>query len=130
MEAIAAASVARSGAERDTSEFAAATNCSAAWAVVMTWTVTAFVSVNKPSLTTNRIECAPTGKTVIATIPLASGSLAPASYHVYCKTSPSGSDEREPSRITAALVPLGEITSRGVALASATGGRSQTGRGC
>src|SRR6266849_8885796 len=124
MEASAAASAARSGAERDKSKLAAATNCSTACAVVRTSTVMAFVSVNKPSLTTNRIECAPSGNTVTATTPLANG--LPASDHAYCNGSPSGSEEREPSRITGALVPLPEITKGVVALASATGGWSQT----
>src|SRR5260370_29737471 len=124
MDAIAAASVARSGVERDTSKFADATNCATACAAVMTSTVMAFVSVNKPSLTTNSMECAPTGNTVTATTPLANG--LPASYHEYCNASPSGSEDREPSRITVALVPLAELSSSTVALASANGGWSHT----
>src|SRR3989442_1365303 len=124
IDAIAAASVARSGTDRDTSRLADATNCATACAAVMTSTVMAFVSVNKPSLTTNSIECAPTGNTVTATTPLA--NALPASDHAYCNGSPSGSEEREPSRITVALVPLPEMTKGVVALASATGGWSQT----
>src|SRR5437867_10347642 len=124
MEAMAAASIACSGAERDTPAFAAATNCSTACAVVMTSMVAAFVSVNKPSPTTNRIECVPTGKTVIAITSLA--RRFPASDHVYCNKSPSRSEERDPSRITVALLPFGEMASDTVALASATGGLSQT----
>ena len=54
-----------------------------------------------------------------ANAPLAKG--LPDSYQSNCNGSPSGSDEREPSRITVALVPLDEMTISEVALASATG---------
>src|SRR5258708_33729753 len=118
MDAIAAASVAHSGTERDTSKLAAATNCATACAVVMTSTVMVFVSVNNPSVTTNWIECAPTGNTVPATTPLGNG--LPASYHAYCNGPPSGSEDRAPSRITVPLVQLPEISNCTVALASAT----------
>src|ERR1051326_4878579 len=78
MDAMAPAKTACKGADRDTSDPAEATNRTTASAVVMTSIATAFVSLNKPSLTTKKMECAPTGKTAIATTPLS--SKIPSSY--------------------------------------------------
>src|ERR1041384_5335984 len=122
-DAKAARNVASSGWGRAAFEPTTELSRSTAWAVVMTSTVIALVLAAIPSLTTSRIELAPTGNTTIATTPLARGLELPTSYHPYCNGSPSGSYEREPSRMTLALVPLGEMYSVLVAVASAIGGR-------
>src|SRR5215471_1808428 len=122
MEASAARMVARSGCAPDTFVLSAAASRLTASAVVMTPTVTLFVSNNVPSLTTSRIVCVPTGRTGTATTPQASG--LPFSNQLYWSASPSRSDEREPSSITLALVASGEMTSGIVALASADGRKS------
>src|ERR1041384_2733302 len=94
-----------------------------AWLIVSTATATRFVLVAKPSLTMRSIGCVPAGKTSTATTPVANEFSELDSSHRYCSRSPSGSHERVPLRITVALVPLDEMTTGCVALASATGGR-------
>jgi len=85
----------------------------------MTSTATVFVADSIPSVTTSRMECVPTGKTGRETARLP--RRLSSSYQRYCRTSPSGSEERLLSRRTVAFVLFGEMTNATVALASATG---------
>src|SRR5215472_14363927 len=100
MEANAAVKVASSGRGFVTWESTMGTSRLTACAVVITSIVKLLVADNRPSLTTNWIACVPTGSTVVAVSPVA--RIFPASYQVKFNTSPSGSDEREPSRTISA----------------------------
>src|SRR2546422_3550940 len=89
----------------------------------MTWTKIVLVAAAIPSLTTSEIEFVPTGRTTVATMPVATGAAKSPRNQRYWRVSPSGSDERDPSSTTGALLPFGERNRVGVALGSATGGR-------
>ena len=121
MEAIAARKAAIKAPLFETSELTTATSLSIACAVVITSTVTVLVAMTIPSLTTREMEFVPTGKTTIATTPVARGSVEPARNQPYCNVSPSTSEEREPFSTAVALVLFGERTRALVALGSDTG---------
>src|SRR5207244_5508433 len=94
-----------------------------AWAVVMTSTEKVCALVASPSSTTSVTHFVPTGKVTMATAPFAIGVAVPIWNQKQFRGSPSGSDDREPSRATVGLQCSGAITTNLVALASATGGR-------
>src|SRR5213592_2408318 len=119
----AADSEASNGCGFGASERTISINRSMACASVITSTTRLWLLVARTSVTTNVSKFVPGGKVTTATAPVANGVAAPALNQKNCKASPSGSVEREASRITVGLQSKGAIAMAGMAVATAIGGR-------